>query len=392
MLKLNFKKRLVEIEERKAEIRSVLEGDEEVNLDELETELRTLHDEKEAIEKRYKVASGIGVSEVRKIEKPDEGVKVLMKPEEVLSTQEYRTGYLKTLQGKQLDEVEQRALTTGSSSAGAAVPTETMNMIIDKLRQTSVLFPLINVSFIPGKVSLVVANAKNAAAWKAEGTDGTPADDTVVEVNLAGYELIKLVEISAAAKAMTIPAFEQYIVSELGRQMGIAIENAILNGEGGSENQPEGIIDSITWGSSNSTTYANGGAVGYDDIVELISLLPTMYHQNATFVMSRDMFWKGIRKIKDENEQPIFTYNPQDSVANRVFGYPVVINDYIDAEDILFGDFNYYYMNFAEPVAIETSREASFKSGKVTFRGLAVADGKVALDEAFVYLTEADEV
>jgi len=55
--------------------------------------------------------------------------------DEILSTPEYRSGYLKRLQGKMLTEAEERALTTASDSAGAAVPTETLNMIIDKLRK-----------------------------------------------------------------------------------------------------------------------------------------------------------------------------------------------------------------------------------------------------------------
>jgi len=285
-----------------------------------------------------------------------------------------------------LTEAEERALTTASDSAGAAVPTETLNMIIDKLRQTSALFPRVNVSYVPGNMSLVVANAKNAAQWKAEGSDGTPEDDTVVEVNLTGYELIKLVEISAAAQAMTISAFEAYIASEIGRQMAIAVENAILNGSG--SGQPTGILTGVTWDSTNSLSESS--ALSYDHLVDGLALLPTMYHNNAVFVMNRSMLFGGVRKIKTTDGQPIFTYNPQDPARNAVLGYPVIVDDYMPDNTILLGDFSYYYWNFAQAPAIETSREAAFKSGKLTYRGLAVADGKPALDEAFVKI-EAGE-
>jgi len=387
-----FEKRLKEIEARKLEIRKLLEQeDANVDLDALESELRELDKEKQDIERRQQIAAGIqaGTIGANPMPKPAgeqrnfEG----MERDAILATPEYRSAYLKRLQGKPLTDVEERALTTAANSAGAAVPTTTLNMIIDKLRQTSALFPRINVSYVPGNLSLVVANAKNAASWKAEGADGTPADDTVINVNLAGYELIKLVEISAAAQAMTIDAFEAYIASEIGRQMAIAVENAILNGTG--SGQPTGILTGITWDTTNSTTWTNGGNIGYDNIVDGLALLPTMYHNNAVFVMNRKMLFSGIRKIKATDGQPIFTYNPQDRAAMTLLGYPVILDDYMPDDTILLGDFSYYYMNFSQAPQIESSREAGFKSGKITYRGLAVADGKPALAEAFVKISEA---
>lgn len=388
-----FENRLKEIEERKKEIRKLLEqeDDEKLNLEELEQELRALDEEKERLEKRAQIAKGIQAGTVPANPLPKPEVRKVtfegMERDEILSTPEYRSAYLKRLQGKPLTEVEERALTTASGSAGAAVPTQTLNMIIDKLRQTSALFPRINVSYVPGNLSLVVADAKNAAAWKAEGSDGTPEDDTVLEVTLTGYELIKLVEISAAAQAMTIDAFEAYIAAEIGRQMAIAIENAVLNGSGSDE--PTGILTGITWDANNSTTWAAGGAVSYDNLVDGLALLPTMYHPNAVFVMNRKMFFGGVSKIKTQDGQPIFAYNPQDPLGYRILGYPVVVDDYMPDDTILLGDFSYYYWNFAQAPSIETSREAGFRSGKVVYRGLAVADGKPALAEAFVKIEEA---
>jgi len=388
-----FEKRLKEIEERKKEIRALLEkeDDEKLNLEELEQELRALDEEKERLEKRAQIAKGIQAGTVPANPLPKPEVRKVtfegMERDEILSTPEYRSAYLKRLQGKPLTEVEERALTTAAGSAGAAVPTQTLNMIIDKLRQTSALFPRINVSYVPGNLSLVVADAKNAAAWKAEGSDGTPADDTVVEVNLTGYELIKLVEISAAAQAMTIDAFEAYIAAEIGRQMAIAVENAILNGTG--SGQPTGILTGVTWDSTNSLTWPAGNSVDYDTLVDGLALLPTMYHQNAVFVMNRSMLFSGVRKIKTQDGQPIFTYNPQDPARNSILGYPVIVDDYMPDDTILLGDFSYYYWNFSQAPQIEVSREAAFKSGKVVYRGLAVADGKPALSEAFVKLEES---
>ena len=307
-----------------------------------------------------------------------------MDRDQLLASSEYRTAFFKNLQGKHLTDAEQRTLTTATGSAGGAVPTQTLNLIIDKLRQTSALYNLITVTFVPGNLSMVVANAKNAAQWKAEGTDGTPADDTVTTVTLGGYELIKLVEISAAASAMTIDAFEAYIAAEIGRQMAIAFENAIINGDGTGE--PTGILAGITWNTDNTSEFT--GNIGYDDIVDALALLQTMYHQSAVFVLNRKMLFGGIRKLKSQDGLPIFAYNPQDSAAMTILGYRVILDDYVPNDTILLGDFSYYRMNFSQAPTIETSREAGFKSGKTIYRGLAVADGKPALGEAFVKIVK----
>lgn len=381
--------RLAEIEARKLEIRDILSTDVEIDVEAIDTELRALETEKAEIEKRQQLAQQINAGTVVPqniipIQVEERGVEK-MEREELLASAEYRSAFFKKLQGKSLTDVEQRTLTTASGSAGGAVPTQTLNQIIDKLRQTSALYNFITVSFVPGNLSFVVANAKNAAAWKAEGAAGTPADDTVVTVTLGGYEIIKLVEISAAASSMTIDAFESYISAEIGRQLSIAFENAIVNGDGSGE--PTGILTGITWGAGNTSEYATN--VGYDDVVDALALLPTMYHQTAVFVMNRKMLFGGIRKAKSTDGLPIFAYNPQDRAAMTLLGYPVVLNDYVPDDTILLGDFSYYRMNFSQAPTIEASREAGFTSGKTVYRGLAVADGKPALAEAFVKIVKA---
>lgn len=385
--------RLQEIEERLSAIKGEIDA-EGADLDALEKEIKSLKEERKAIldkaDKRKALLDDVANMPARVIKDFKPGMeerKTEFTKDNVLEAVEYRSAFLKTLQGKDLSEVEQRALTTAINSAGAAVPKITLNKIIEKLQQTSVLFSEITVSYVPGNLSLVVANAKNAASWKAEGVDGTPVEDTVVNVNLTGYELIKLVEISAAAQAMTIDAFEAYIAAELGKQMAIAIENAIISGDG--DGEPTGILEGVTFtAGQNLVEWAASGKVDYDTLVDGISSLPTMYHQNACFCMNRKMLGE-VRKIKDDLKQPIFVYNPQDAAKNAILGYRVIVNDYMPNDTILFCDHSYYYMNFAQSPTIESDRSVGFRSGKITYRGLAVADGKPSLGEAFVKIAKA---
>lgn len=371
-----LKQRLAEIEARKKEMRSLLDV-EGTDLKELDTELEKLNAEEKELRSKIEMAEKL--EQKAEVIIDEKGEKRM---EYNVESIEYRNAYLKNLMGKKLNEVEERALTT--TNAQGVVPTHTMNMIIDKLVQTSVLFSKVSVSYIAGNVSFVVANAKNDAAFKAEGTDGTVQDDTTTTVSLTGHELIKLVEISAKVQAMSIDAFESYIVSEIGRKMAIAIENAILNGN--ATNQPTGLLHSgqIT----KEVQYTT--ALTYNDIVSILAALPTMYHNNACLIMNRDMFFKQVVGLVDTNKKPIVVQDVQSPLKFNVLGYPVIIDDYVPENTALFGDLSYYKLNFAQTPVIESDKSAGFKSGKTIYRGLAVVDGKLALGEAFVKVTMSE--
>lgn len=402
-----WEKRLKEIRARKTEIRGLLEGDsKDIKLDELETELRNLDTEQADIEKRTAIARGInnGTISADPVLTPGSGADPQkrdfgsMPQEELLKAPEYRSAYLKKLQRKQLNEVErqaltvgeQRAMTTDGGSAGAAVPSTTFNLVIDKLRQTSVLFPLITSTFIPGNLNIVVANAKNAAKWSAEAVDGSDDNDSVVSVSLGGFLLAKFVKLSINVLTMTIDAFEAYISAELGRQLAIAIENAILSGlgpnpGGGNKPQPTGIIPGIAWDTTNSLTYTT---LDYDSLVDGRAKLGTLYRSNAIFVMNSNME-AAMMKIKTSTGKPIFSQDPQNGFTQKILNRPYIVDDYMPDDTILFCDPSYYKMNFSQSPVIETSRDAGFMSSSVVYRGLLIADGKPALTEAFVKISKA---
>ena len=67
----------------------------------------------------------------------------------ILASAEYRSAFLKRLQGKALNEAEKRAMTTAVESVGAGIPTTLLNKIEEKLRQTSALFNEVEVLNLP---------------------------------------------------------------------------------------------------------------------------------------------------------------------------------------------------------------------------------------------------
>ena len=137
---MNIEKRMKEIEARLAEIKTELDKP-EADLNALEQESRNLTNEYADLKERKKNAeernrilddamrNGI---ETRRFN-ADENT-----PEERTygaDSPEYRSAYLKHLRGIELTDLEERAMTSASSSAGPVVPTQTVNKIISKLHQ-----------------------------------------------------------------------------------------------------------------------------------------------------------------------------------------------------------------------------------------------------------------
>jgi len=310
---------------------------------------------------------------------------------------EYKSAFFKSMLGQTLTAAETRAYNAAKAdkradafntltNSAAVVPDATLNEIISKARTMGGLFAEIRMFNIPSNVTVPIGTPTGAALWHIEGTpvDRTKAD--VNPVNFAGYELLKIFSLSVAAKRMSVTAFERYITEELTESIRAALNDAILNGTG--TGQPTGILSGITWDASNSidiTTFSG------DDILTLMSMLARGYSNGAKFALSSHTLFNRVHKAKNGNGDYIFTTDNQNDNIIRLFGYPIVVDDFLPDDTILFGNFKYYGVNIPEGIAVEVSRESGFTSGLIDYRAMAVADGKPLVQEAFAKLTITPE-
>ena len=381
-------KRLLEIKKRREELRSsvnTLSGEE---LDKALQEVEALKNEETDINKRMQAQDALEVEKrgtavvtpAREITK--EQVKEFT-ADNVIEAPEYRSAFLKRLQGKTLTDIEKRALTTATDSVGDVIPTSTMNKIIEKIEQNGVIFPYVTALAIPSNVKIPVEGDTADVTWVDEGTESTSSDDTVTSVSLGAYELIKTIEITAHVEAMSIDAFESFIVALLARKARKAIDYAIINGDGTSQGQ--GILTAL----ADEITTTDGTSWDYDDIINLKRGLSSGYYQNARFIMSTNTLAE-IEKIKDSNKRPIFKAESDNNVPT-LSGKPVLIYDNMPDGTIIFGDLDYYYFNTVKAFEIAKDTSVGFKSGKTCYRALALCDGKPALNEAFAVKQLAEE-
>lgn len=351
------------------------------DIDALTQEATSLRTQLDQIEARERLFDGLNLDQppTNPLERRGGDAGNTRSPEEVLASPEYRSGWLRSLQGQPLNEAETRAMSTADNSAGPAVPTTTLNLIITKLEQVTALYPRISKSAIPGAMKIPVETAAVAAAWKAENAPITPGDPGLKPVTLAGYELVKLVTVSLAAQKMTVDAFEAYIVDQVVRKMAIAIEAAIPSGSGNGE--PTGFLTGVTFTAKNKITYEEDTAPTYDIIMDALSLLPGPYHAGAAFVCNTKTKYQKLRKIKDNEGRPFFT-------EGMIDGKPVVVSDQMPDGKIVLGNLSYYHMNMQVAIRVDISDQSGFRNAQIDYRGYAVMDGKPLLDEAFVLIEE----
>lgn len=373
--------RLAEIEARLAAIPAELEQ-EGADLDALEQEVKELQEERKkltgAAERRAAILKEIGSgTSGRVIRTFQSGVQE--QRTFGMDTPEYRTAWLKNLQGKPLDAEERAAVT-----ASAAIPTQTMNKIIHRLELTPMI-AAVDVTYIPGNVTFPIEGTVNAASWVAMGTAATDSADTIASITLGAYKLIKTVEITADVMAMGIDAFENWLVERLGNKLSVAVDAAIFTGTG--SNQATGLLKS---GEITQTGTFTKAGMTYKDLLIIISTLPTQYLANASFSMPRALFYTEVLGITDTNGRPVVVADPQSPAKFNILGYPVIVDDNCTADNLLFGDFKEAYkFNFAQSPAVESDKSVAFRSGSTVYRVMALADGKPAEKKAVCLFTRA---
>ncbi len=302
---------------------------------------------------------------------------------------EYRSAFFKTLLGKELTEPEQRAYTAAQaekradsfntlSNSAAVVPTKTLNEIVRQAGNVNGLFGEVRLFSVPSNMAIPVGVPTDPAAWHTEGAAVERKNVSATNVTFAGYELMKVLSMSAAVKRMEMSAFESYITQELRTNIADAIGAAIVNGTG--SGQPAGILSGVTWNSANTVTTS---ALTADNLLAAIALMPAGYAAGAKFAMSTATLFGQVYTLKDGNQAYHFTDTERGGV-HRLFGFPIVLDDNIPAGTILFGNFRYYGVNVPSGVAVEMSRESGFTSGLIDYRALCIADGKPIVPGAFV--------
>lgn len=382
---MNTIKRMKEIRDRKAELRTLLESTAEVNLEEIEKELRELNTEYEELENRKRVAEGIAAGTIPVVEIPNP---VAARSENTFDFEkEYRSAWLKNLQGKALTETEQRAYSTAANSALPAVPETTAGEIIKKMYEVAPILQRCKIFRVPGNFKFAVEGNNTDAALHNENAAITVAADNLGSVSLTGYEIVKLVKASRATANMTISAFESYIVEIIAEAIARRIENYIFAGTG--TNQPGGVGQG---GKGASGAYTKDvdmvetTAVTEADITTAYGMLASGYERNAVWAMSKATFFANFYALMNKSKNNLIEF------ANGkyyIMGCEVYFTGSLEASVSYLGDFSYIVGNYSQDITVVKSEHSGLATNSIDYLGSCVFDSKaIAGLGAFVKLVK----
>ena len=207
-----------EIEERKLQIKELLESD-DCNLDELQEEVRQLNEELETRkaeeaqreEIRKAVAQGAGTT-INKTEEVH-----VMTNEEIRSTAAYAEAFAKYM--KTEDDKECRALLTEQVSGTVPVP-KIVDGIVRTAWDSEPLLARVRRTYIRGNLKVAFERSADPAYVHTEGTSAVTEENlTLGIVEMVPRNIKKWITISDEAMAMGGEAFVQYVYDELTHQI-----------------------------------------------------------------------------------------------------------------------------------------------------------------------------
>ena len=366
-----------ELEARKAAIATEVEG-EGADLDALEEEVRSINAElearKEAEEKRAEVRKAVaeGAGAVVQTVAKDE----VRKEEKMFGVDsiEYRDAWTKKIIGRELGEEERAALT----SAGAVIPTMTVNAVWDKLVKPAELLGKVDVSQFANYVRFPKATTNNAASSQAVGGTITESSDVIDYVDLIPNEYVKLLTVGADIDHMAIPAIHDWIVDNLTNNIRYAINKDILVGSG--TNALKGLKESVAANASKIPA-----TVTKASILKIMAALDGQYQNGAIWIMSPEMFYENIMPLTELNDYVI-----NDGFQFRLFGHDVVLMSEAvisSKETVFYGDPKAYKVNIFKPLEVKPFEIAT--TTNIQFRGACLADGELLDTSAFVRFAQS---
>ena len=295
------------------------------------------------------------------------------------ATDEYREGMLKALRTnfKQVSNVLQEGVDT---DGGYLVPEEYDSRLITTLEEENIMRKLGTNITTSGEHKINIAATNPAAAWIEEGGALEFADAKFSQILLDAHKLHVAIKVTEELLYDNAFGLENYILTQFGKALANAEEDAFLNGSG--TGQPLGLFAATGGG----TKAAEVDTLTDEDIVKLVYALKRPYRKNAAFIMN-DQTIATIRTFKDKNGaymwQPSYTQGEPD----RLLGYPVYTSPFAPADKIAFGDYKYYNIGDRGTRSFKELTELFAGNGLIGFVAKERVDGKLILPEAVQILT-----
>ena len=368
-------------EEIPAETRDQMTTEEiEQRANDLEAVKKELEARKEAArqaeETRQAVAEGaIETKQVAKFEQEER------KMDYNVSSPEYRSAFLKTLKGMELDQEERAAYvattgdtTAGNHGAGLLVPTEMLNNIWSLIEEQHAILGDITLYRTNTYLSIPVHTeiAQGDATAVSENAANDDEINNWLTVTLHGNDYAKTVKISYAMAKMSIDALEEYLTNEIAERLGAAMARDTIAGI---------LTDYYT---TDNTVVALNNKLGYGDVTKAFGALKNANGGAVVYGTNKTIYTR-LAVLEDTEGHLIFQPDANEGIQGRLLGAPVKVEDGLADDVLLVGYPKNVVGNVVQDIMVETDRDIS--KHVIIYSGYARYESKLVAPKSFAKIS-----
>tara|TARA_R110000868_G_scaffold234542_2_gene488254 strand:- start:1068 stop:1757 length:690 start_codon:yes stop_codon:yes gene_type:complete len=218
-------------------------------------------------------------------------------------------------------------------------------------------------------------------AWTAEGATKTTTTADFSQPTITAYKLAAIIYLTDELIDDSAFSLSEILVRRFATKIAEAEDKAIIAGSG--SGQPTGLFTATV------ASITAGGNLGFDKIIDLITLLPVKYRKNAKFLVNPANVGE-LRKLKDSQGRYLWLDSLAPSAANSVLGYPVIESYWVPESQIMFGDYKEaYWLGDRQKMTVKITQdtETAFTQDKTAIRVVERIGGNVVFADALRKIT-----
>lgn len=304
------------------------------------------------------------------------------------STTEYRDAFFRSFMNRKVAEGDAEIMAMGkraitdmnghsvTSGAEYLVPQTTLDQITSIIVKFGRLYSKITKFRFEGDVTLPIGSA-DAPTNEANGTD--TLSFTFTEVAINQQAVVATVKVKNLLLKNSISGLESYLAMEIGKYIGLQLENYILNGDPATS-KFTGILTAMTQAPSAAKTYV---AMDVPTLATVMGSVESPYGDDATWVMNRKTFFNEFWGMTDANGSPlkdlVTIVGKPGSTEYYIAGLPVEFSTRMTDGDVLFFDLSQYFVNESQEITIEADASAGFTDDATVWRGKVYSGGACPL-------------
>ena len=349
-------------------------------------ELEARVNEMEAVKAEIEARKAAAAEEAREAEKKagEPGKEIIEEDRKMnydVSSPEYRSAFLKSLKGMELNAEERDAYvaTTGDTTAnnhgaGLLVPTEMLNNIWSLIEEQHAILGDITLYRTNTYLSIPVhtAIAQGDATAVSENAANDDEINNFMTVTLHGRDYSKTVKISYAMAQMSIDALEAYLTNEIASRLGAAMARDTIAGI---------LTDYYT---TDNTVVALNSTLTYGDVASAFGALKNANGGAVVYGTNKTIYTR-LAVLEDTEGHLIFQPDANAGIQGRLLGAPVKVEDALSDDVLLVGYPKNVVGNVVQDVMVETDRDIS--KHVIIYSGYARYESKLIAPKSFAKIT-----